>query len=163
MISNLFSTQNIYDQSNFYLRISQYLNPKFYFNQSLLAENYYLNKNNEYFEHASSKFIKDNFGLYGCERASSFFEKDGQYYRLFLTTPNEKADVAYVGIENIFKQYVKEYLRYIIIFFFGLLHGLGFASVLSSFGLPNTNFVWALVGFNIGVEIGQITLSLIHI
>ena len=47
MISNLFSTQNIYDQSNFYLRISEYLNPKFYFNQSLLAENYYLNNNNK--------------------------------------------------------------------------------------------------------------------
>ena len=47
LISNLFSTQNIYDQSNFYLRISEYLNPKFYFNQSLLAENYYLNKNND--------------------------------------------------------------------------------------------------------------------
>ncbi len=46
LISNLFSTQNIYDQSNFYLRISEYLNPKFYFNQSLLAENYYLNNNN---------------------------------------------------------------------------------------------------------------------
>ena len=60
----------------------------------------YLNKNNEYFVHASSKLIEENFGLYGCERASSFFEKDGQYYRLFLTTPNEKADVAYIGIEN---------------------------------------------------------------
>ena len=60
----------------------------------------YLNKNNEYFEHASSKFIKDNFGLYGCERASNFFEQDGQYYRLFITTPNKESKVAYLGIEN---------------------------------------------------------------
>tara|TARA_B100001029_G_C15045329_1_gene446681 strand:- start:315 stop:1991 length:1677 start_codon:yes stop_codon:yes gene_type:complete len=45
LISNLFSTQEMYEQSNFYLRISEYLNAKFYFNFSLLAENYYLNDN----------------------------------------------------------------------------------------------------------------------
>ncbi len=60
----------------------------------------YFNKKNEYFEHASSKFIKDNFGLYGCERASNFFEQDGQYYRLFITTPDIESKVAYLGIEN---------------------------------------------------------------
>ncbi len=60
----------------------------------------YLNKKNEYFEHATNKFIKENFGLYGCERASSFFEKDGQYYRLFITIPYEESEIAYLGIEN---------------------------------------------------------------
>ena len=60
----------------------------------------YLNKKNQYFEHASSKFIEENFGLYGCERMSNFFEKDGQYYRLFITTPNAESEVAYLGIEN---------------------------------------------------------------
>jgi hypothetical protein len=60
----------------------------------------YLNKKNEYFEHASSKFIEENFGLYGCERASSFFEKDDQYYRLFITIPSEESEIAYLGIEN---------------------------------------------------------------
>ncbi len=45
LISNLFSSQEMFKESNFYLRISQYLNPKFYFNLSLLAENYYLNDN----------------------------------------------------------------------------------------------------------------------
>ncbi len=54
LISNLFSSQEIYDQSNFYLRISEYLNKKFYFNLSLLAENYYLNDNFKY-----SKIILD--------------------------------------------------------------------------------------------------------
>ena len=44
LISNLYSSQNNYEKSNFYLNISQYLNPKFKFNLSLLAENYYLNK-----------------------------------------------------------------------------------------------------------------------
>ena len=55
LVSNLFSTQNIFDQSNFYLRISEYLNPKFYFNRTLLAENYYLNKNN----YQANKILED--------------------------------------------------------------------------------------------------------
>jgi len=60
----------------------------------------YLNKNNKSFEPASKKFIEDNFGLYGCERMSNFFEKDGQFYRLFITIPVEQSKVAYLGIEN---------------------------------------------------------------
>jgi len=43
LIANLYSSQNDYEKSNFYLNISNYLNPKFIFNLSLLAENYYLN------------------------------------------------------------------------------------------------------------------------
>ena len=45
LVSNLFSAQENYEKSNFYLNISHYLNPKFKFNLSLLAENHYLNKN----------------------------------------------------------------------------------------------------------------------
>ena len=59
-----------------------------------------MNKKNEYFERATNKLIEENFGIYGCERASNFFEKDGQYYRLFITTPDAEAEVAYIGIEN---------------------------------------------------------------
>jgi len=44
LISNLYSSQDNYEKSNFYLNISYYLNPKFKFNLSLLAENYYFNK-----------------------------------------------------------------------------------------------------------------------
>ena len=47
--------------------------------------------NNEYFEQASEEFIEENFGLYGCERMSNFFEKDGQYYRLFITIPDAES------------------------------------------------------------------------
>ena len=47
LISNLYSTQDNYEKSNFYLNISHYLNPKFKFNLSLLAENHYLNKDYE--------------------------------------------------------------------------------------------------------------------
>ena len=45
LISNLFSSQENFELSNFYINLSNYLNPKFYFNRSLLAENYYLNNN----------------------------------------------------------------------------------------------------------------------
>ena len=44
LAANLYSSQDNYEKSNFYLNISHYLNPKFTFNLSLLAENYYLNK-----------------------------------------------------------------------------------------------------------------------
>ncbi len=76
-----------------------------------------------------------------------------------IIEPLIAASIIYVAVENFFNSSLTKY-RSIIIFFFGLLHGLGFASVLSSFGLPGTNFIWALVGFNIGVEIGQITIIL---
>ena len=48
-----------------------------------------------------------------------------------------------------------------MVFLFGLLHGLGFASVLSYYGLPKENFLSLLLSFNIGVELGQISVLLI--
>ena len=47
LIANLYSSNKNYEQSNFYLNISYYLNPKFKFNLSLLANNYFLNSNYE--------------------------------------------------------------------------------------------------------------------
>ena len=60
----------------------------------------YLNKNGEGFEKSTENFIKENFGMYGCERASNFFEKDGEYYRLFITIPYAESKEAYLGIER---------------------------------------------------------------
>ena len=74
-----------------------------------------------------------------------------------IVEPLIAASIIYIAVENFFNSSLTKN-RSITIFFFGLLHGLGFASVLSNFGLPSANFVWALVGFNIGVEIGQITI-----
>jgi hypothetical protein len=48
--------------------------------------------------------------------------------------------------------------RWAIAFAFGLVHGFGFASVLSDLGLPKDALVLALVGFNLGVEIGQLAI-----
>lgn len=50
--------------------------------------------------------------------------------------------------------------RPVYIFVFGLIHGLGFASVLQSFGLPKDQFLAALLGFNVGVELGQLCVIL---
>lgn len=48
--------------------------------------------------------------------------------------------------------------RWMAAFAFGLIHGFGFASVLADLGLPQSTLLLALVGFNVGVEIGQLTI-----
>jgi HupE / UreJ protein len=48
--------------------------------------------------------------------------------------------------------------RWVMAFVFGLLHGFGFASVLADLGLPQGALVLALVGFNVGVELGQLAI-----
>ena len=48
--------------------------------------------------------------------------------------------------------------RWVVAFFFGLIHGFGFASVLADLGLPRDALVLALVGFNVGVEVGQLAI-----
>ena len=65
--------------------------------------------------------------------------------------------IAYVGIENIFAKELHQ-SRLLLVFLFGLLHGLGFASVLTDFGMPKDDFVTALISFNVGVELGQLAV-----
>ncbi len=48
--------------------------------------------------------------------------------------------------------------RWVLAFIFGLIHGFGFASVLADLGLPQGALVLALVGFNVGVELGQLAI-----
>jgi hypothetical protein len=48
--------------------------------------------------------------------------------------------------------------RWAVAFCFGLIHGFGFASVLQDLGLPREALVLALVGFNLGVEVGQLAI-----
>ena len=48
--------------------------------------------------------------------------------------------------------------RVVVTFFFGLIHGFGFANVLSELNLPTSQFVWALLEFNIGLELGQLMI-----
>jgi hypothetical protein len=65
--------------------------------------------------------------------------------------------IAYVALENIFLSELRSW-RVALVFAFGLLHGLGFAGVLKELGLIRTDFVTALVTFNLGVEAGQFTV-----
>ncbi len=74
-----------------------------------------------------------------------------------IVEPLIAASITYVAVENIFTSGLSRW-RPVVIFCFGLLHGLGFASVLGEFGLPEDQFIPALIGFNIGVEFGQLTV-----
>ncbi len=75
-----------------------------------------------------------------------------------IVEPLIAASIVYVAVENIFAKGGLSKWRPLVIFGFGLLHGLGFASVLGEFGLPQGQFIPALIGFNIGVELGQLTV-----
>ena len=65
--------------------------------------------------------------------------------------------IAYVAIENIFQSKLG-WWRIVVVFCFGLLHGLGFASVLGDLGLAQGQFILSLIAFNIGVELGQLAI-----
>ena len=74
-----------------------------------------------------------------------------------IVEPLIAASIVFVAVENIFFSKLNKW-RSILVFSFGLLHGLGFANVLAEFGLPEGQFLPALIGFNIGVEIGQLSV-----
>jgi len=65
--------------------------------------------------------------------------------------------IVLVAVENLLTTQLKP-RRVALVFGFGLLHGLGFATVLRELGLPSSEFVTALITFNIGVEFGQLTV-----
>lgn len=68
--------------------------------------------------------------------------------------------IAYVAVENILRPTLSRF-RLAVVFAFGLLHGLGFASVLGEIGLSPRHFIASLIAFNIGVELGQIAIILL--
>jgi hydrogenase/urease accessory protein HupE len=74
-----------------------------------------------------------------------------------IVEPAIALSIAYIAIENVFTTDLKPW-RYGLVFVFGLLHGLGFAGALAEVGLPRGEFLMALVGFNLGVELGQLTV-----
>ena len=77
LISNLYSSQSNLEKSNFYLNLSNYLNPKFIFNFSLVAENLYLNENYDEAKNVLKNFNQDyNFYYwYRIKRESQIIEK----------------------------------------------------------------------------------------
>lgn len=76
-----------------------------------------------------------------------------------LVEPIIALSIMYVALENIFSAKVKPF-RIGVVFIFGLVHGMGFANVLGELGLPKDSYLLSLVMFNIGVEVGQVTVIL---
>ncbi len=68
--------------------------------------------------------------------------------------------IVFVAIENILLSELK-FWRIAIVFFFGLVHGLGFASALNEVGIPPGQFVNSILSFNVGVELGQVMVILL--
>lgn len=77
-----------------------------------------------------------------------------------IVEPLIALSIMYVALENIFISRLRP-SRIGIVFLFGLIHGLGFASALNSLGLPQNSFLSSLVMFNVGVEGGQLTVILL--
>lgn len=74
-----------------------------------------------------------------------------------IVEPLIAVSIVYVAIENLVTTELKPW-RLALVFSFGLLHGMGFAGVLKDLGLPRSQFLTALLTFNLGVEGGQLTV-----
>lgn len=74
-----------------------------------------------------------------------------------IVEPLIAASIVYVAIENIWRATLSPW-RPVVVFCFGLLHGLGFAGILREFKIPDDDFVLGLLSFNVGVELGQLTI-----
>ncbi len=76
-----------------------------------------------------------------------------------IVEPLIALSILYVSLENIFSPRLKA-SRIGVVFLFGLVHGMGFAGALGKLGLPQDAYLLSLVMFNIGVELGQLTIIL---
>jgi len=74
-----------------------------------------------------------------------------------VVEPLIAASIVYVAVENVLRPELSPW-RVALVFGFGLLHGMGFAGVLSQLGLPRSEFLPALLSFNAGVELGQLSV-----
>jgi len=76
-----------------------------------------------------------------------------------IVEPVIALSISVIAFENVFSRKMNRG-RWLIVFLFGLVHGLGFAGVLSHLTLPDGKFLPALLGFNAGVELGQLAVIL---
>lgn len=65
--------------------------------------------------------------------------------------------ILFVAVENLLLTELKPW-RILLVFIFGLIHGMGFASSLNEIGLPRNKFLVSILSFNVGVELGQISI-----
>lgn len=66
--------------------------------------------------------------------------------------------IAYVAAENLWRKDKALRMRWRVTFGFGLIHGLGFASILKEMAIPRSSLALSLVSFNLGVEVGQVAI-----
>jgi hydrogenase/urease accessory protein HupE len=74
-----------------------------------------------------------------------------------IVEPVIAASIAIVALENIFRPTYGKF-RLLLVFIFGLIHGLGFAQRLIDERIPEGSVISALLGFNVGVELGQLAV-----
>ena len=91
LISNLYSSQEDFEKSNFYLNLSNFLNPKFIFNLSLVAENHYLNQEYKKVNKILKNFKIENifYYWYGVKKKTQVIEKQR----------NKKESLNYISAE----------------------------------------------------------------
>ncbi|MBP6732812.1 MAG: HupE/UreJ family protein [Chitinophagales bacterium] len=77
-----------------------------------------------------------------------------------IVEPLIAISIVFLALENIFSDKVKPW-RMAMVFLFGLIHGMGFAGALAEMGLPRYAFWQALISFNVGVELGQLTIIVV--
>ena len=77
-----------------------------------------------------------------------------------IVEPIIALSICFIAIENLFTENINRTRPYIV-FIFGLLHGLGFAGVLNEIGISSDLFVSSLISFNVGVELGQISVIIL--
>lgn len=77
-----------------------------------------------------------------------------------IVEPIIALSIVFIAIENLIISNLKIH-RIALVFGFGLIHGLGFASALNELGIPRDAFTSSLLSFNVGVEFGQITVILL--
>jgi uncharacterized membrane protein len=76
-----------------------------------------------------------------------------------IVEPIIALSILFVAVENLLLSELKPW-RVLLVFLFGLIHGMGFASSLNEIGLPPGKFYTSILSFNIGVELGQIVVIL---
>lgn len=67
--------------------------------------------------------------------------------------------ICYIALENIFRKQIRN--RWALTFIFGLIHGMGFASILKDMTIPKSHLTVSLISFNIGIEVIQLSLVLL--
>ena len=76
-----------------------------------------------------------------------------------LVEPIIALSILFVAVENLMLTELKPW-RILLVFMFGLIHGMGFASSLNEIGLPRNKFTTSILSFNVGVELGQVAVIL---